>query len=291
MKLEAPANEFKKKCEPTLTEISNLRNSTVVPLLFHHQASISPAIVTNVYDHLLQLKKQRLLERDVDVILFCRGGDLDGAYHIGKMLQGMAKKALRFIVPRYAKSAATLLTCAGDEICLEESSELGPISPQVEISEGRYVSVESIQDSLYLLLNAFTSPAITAPVTSTFVPESVARVLFDKIPLLELGDLDRLNAHAKNLASELLTARMMRDNAEKANEIAKALVRGSKSHAKVITIDEMEHLGVKVSRLPPDQWERIWDLHKAWEELAILKIEEGASLVGFKVGNGIIFIA
>lgn len=291
VKLEAQANEFKEKSEPILTEISNLRNATIIPLLFHTQVGISPQIVTMIFDQLLTLKKQDLLEGNVDVILFCRGGDLDDAYHIGKMLQSVVKEKLRFIVPRYAKSAATLLTCAGDEACLEDSSELGPISPQVEVSEGRYVSVESVRDSLHLLLDALAPPAITAPITSRVVPENVARVLFSKIPLLELGDLDRLNDHAENLVFELLTARMMKNEREKAKKIASTLVRGFKSHAKVLTIDELERLGVKVSRLPPEQWERVWDLHKAWEEIATIKIEEGAPIVDFKVGNGIIFIA
>jgi len=69
------------------------------------------------------------------VVLHTSGGDPDAAYHLGIRLQDFAKERLVFIVPRYAKSAGTLLACAGDEIYLTPISELGPVDPQIHIEE------------------------------------------------------------------------------------------------------------------------------------------------------------
>ncbi len=42
-------------------------------------------------------------------------------------------KHIRIIVPHAAKSAATMISLAADEILMSDTSELGPIDPQVPI--------------------------------------------------------------------------------------------------------------------------------------------------------------
>ena len=44
---------------------------------------------------------------------------------MGSMLQDFAEEKLTVIVPRFAKSAATLMACAGDEIGMGPASEHG----------------------------------------------------------------------------------------------------------------------------------------------------------------------
>ena len=43
---------------------------------------------------------------------------------------------LRVIVPDYAKSAGTLIALGADRIVMGETSELGPIDPQITLSDG-----------------------------------------------------------------------------------------------------------------------------------------------------------
>jgi ClpP class serine protease len=54
----------------------------------------------------------------LDVILESSGGSIDAAYNIALLLRRYAKDELNIIIPRWAKSAATVIACAGDKIFL-----------------------------------------------------------------------------------------------------------------------------------------------------------------------------
>jgi ClpP class serine protease len=70
---------------------------------------------------------------DVDLILHTGGGDIDVTEKLANMLWAKigAVGTLRVIVPDFAKSAGTLLALAADTIIMSDSSELGPIDPQL----------------------------------------------------------------------------------------------------------------------------------------------------------------
>lgn len=68
---------------------------------------------------------------NLDVIVDSFGGDADAAYHIAKLLDSQFTGTITYIVPRFAKSAATLLICGGNRIIMSETSELGPLDPQI----------------------------------------------------------------------------------------------------------------------------------------------------------------
>jgi len=69
---------------------------------------------------------------DLDLLLQSPGGDIDVAEKIMYMCTRKAK-SFRVIVPESAKSAATLIALAADEIVMGYTSELGPIDPQITI--------------------------------------------------------------------------------------------------------------------------------------------------------------
>lgn len=62
---------------------------------------------------------------EIDLWLESPGGDVHVAYKLALMLRAAASK-IRIIVPDYAKSAATLLALAGDEIYMAPGAELCP---------------------------------------------------------------------------------------------------------------------------------------------------------------------
>jgi hypothetical protein len=66
------------------------------------------------------------------MVLHSSGGNVGPAYLIGKLLIEYSKGKLEIVVPRLAKSAATLLCCAANHIHMGSLSELGPIDPQFE---------------------------------------------------------------------------------------------------------------------------------------------------------------
>jgi Serine dehydrogenase proteinase len=71
---------------------------------------------------------------DLDLLLNSLGGDIDAAEKLVIMCRAHCK-GFRVIVPESAKSAATMMACAGDSIVMGYASELGPIDPQVSIPD------------------------------------------------------------------------------------------------------------------------------------------------------------
>ena len=65
------------------------------------------------------------------MILVSNGGEPGSAYLIGKLCRESCNGKFLVVVPRYAKSAATLLATAANEIHMGSLSELGPIDPQI----------------------------------------------------------------------------------------------------------------------------------------------------------------
>jgi len=66
----------------------------------------------------------------IDVWLESPGGDAHIAFKLALMLRSAAA-SVRVVVPDYAKSAATLLALAGDEIYMAPGAELGPLDAQM----------------------------------------------------------------------------------------------------------------------------------------------------------------
>jgi hypothetical protein len=272
-------NEFKQKAEPLLANLSELRKSTIFPLLFHLQASIAPWCVSKVYDAIRKLNEKEL--ENVDVIIFSGGGNADAAYHIGRMLHRSVKGNLTFIVPRLATSAATLLTFSGNRILMCSASELGPIDPQIEILPGRYVSARSLRETVELIIDKIIS--------KERIPKSTVEAFLERLPLLEVVDYERLLDHIEMLVIDLLKLRMINDE-QVAKNIADAFIRKFKYHGKSITIDECIELGLKVDELSGEELSLIWEFNKQWEELAIIRAKQGSEIVVMEVGKGLAFI-
>lgn len=71
---------------------------------------------------------------EIDIWLDSPGGDAHSAYKLALMLRAAASK-VRVVVPDFAKSAATLLAIAADEIYLAPGADLGPLDGQM-VDEG-----------------------------------------------------------------------------------------------------------------------------------------------------------
>src|SRR5579864_4048267 len=65
------------------------------------------------------------------LLIHSGGGKIEPAYLISKCCKSYSGKGFVVSVPRFAKSAATLLALGADEIHMGVVSELGPIDPQV----------------------------------------------------------------------------------------------------------------------------------------------------------------
>lgn len=78
---------------------------------------------------------QDIKDDKVDVLIHSPGGIAEAAQSVVDILRSKFK-SVRFIVPNIAKSAATMLVLSGDEILMNNASELGPIDPQFSMRKG-----------------------------------------------------------------------------------------------------------------------------------------------------------
>jgi len=109
---------------------------------------ISQYDISNNYNLLILYDELTMLKTDADyiysaatsfkerkpilLVLYSGGGDIGSAYLIGQLCREYSKDKFVVTIPRRAKSSATLLCCAADEIHMGSLSELGPIDPQIE---------------------------------------------------------------------------------------------------------------------------------------------------------------
>ena len=282
--LPRPLQKFKDGAEKILSELERLRGNLVFPLLYSWNRLIAKPDVDKIYDCLLQMGPQPKL----DVIIFSRGGDPDQAYVIGNLLQSFASEKLTAIVPRFAKSAATLIVCAADEVAMGPASELGPIDLIIErvIDGERYdISVISIMELMSMIKSGWFGDMAL----------KVVELIDKRLPLLELGDYGRLTEHTKQLAEKLLARRMWKENVEHAKRVAEELCKTYKAHGAAIVSSDLEGK-LKMAELGEEVWKLLWDLHKLWIDNVIEyenSFPERAKYepVDFKLGKGLVFCA
>jgi len=158
------------------------------------------------------------------LIIVSGGGEPASAYLIGKLCQEFCNGSLTVVVPRYAKSAATLLACAANEIHMGSLSELGPIDPQIEgmPTLGLKNSIEHIAE---LVSN---NPGSS---------EMFARYLQRTVEPIQIGYYERVAESAMQYAEKLLDKNKSK-LASTPKEIARRLVYGYKDHGFVIDKEE-----------------------------------------------------
>jgi len=256
MPLDFSQAYFQGELEKKVRNFEKIRKTTV--LLFN--ADMEPPAV----DWICNMVRKRKIKGGVDFFIESAGGDLDSAYHIGKLLQESVKGKLTFIVPRYAKSAATLLCCAGDEIIMTRKAELGPLDPQIRLKGERF-SALAVKAALGLINQNYTDKKTSlANKLATLLPS----------PLM-LGELDRSLEISKSYLNKLLMGRMFRNgnNKKKVNDISEKLAKKYTHHLYVINHEEAKNeLKLKV-RLPSlKENDYIYEIHNLQAKINEIRV-------------------
>ena len=96
-------------------------------LIIHDHTTMVRDDADNIYSAATKFQENKPLL----LILHSSGGDIGSAYLIGKLCREYTSEKFVAVIPRKAKSAATLICCGADEIHMGSLSELGPIDPQI----------------------------------------------------------------------------------------------------------------------------------------------------------------
>lgn len=175
------------------------------------------------------------------MILYSNGGSISSGYLIGKLCREYTGSTFTISIPRHAKSAATLLCCAADEIHMGSLSELGPIDPQI--------------NDLPALGLKYSIEHIAKLVKET--PESAemfAKYLHYSLKPIDIGYYERVAESALQYAQKLLETHS--DKLPRiAEQIAYDLVYTYKDHSFVIDkSDAISLFGDKIVKHNTDEY-------------------------------------
>ena len=205
-------------------------------------------------------EKTRLPKDGIAVLLDSPGGSARVAYGLARLFRS---KCRRFVVvlPRYAKSAATILALAADTIIVGERGELGPLDAQLmDPDREEYAStldevqalqrlharaLDAVDETMNVLVMRSGKKVETLlPIALRFVSDMM-RPLLDKIDTVHYTQMSRVLKVAEEYAIRLLIPRYPKEQAEK---IARHLVEGYPEHDFIIDAEEAMSIGLNVER-------------------------------------------
>lgn len=167
-------------------------------------------------------------QKDVLLLILSRGGSIEPAYQISKLCKHFSANKFVVTVPRYAKSAATLIALGADEIHMGLLGQLGPIDPQLGGLPALGVSQA---------IRGIGKIAQDIPGSS----EMLASYLKQVLTIEQVGYCDRIAESAVQYAQRLLATKpFMKEN--RIQSIASKFVHEYKDHGFVI--DQSEALTV-----------------------------------------------
>jgi len=212
--------------------------------------------------------------KPVTLLVDSPGGYTRSAYQIASMLRRHCG-SFTAVVPRYAKSAATLLCLGASRILMSPNAELGPLDPQL-VDRDSENQRSALDETLPLeRLNAFALEVMdrtmihlinrTGKRLENLLPKVMSFAVDLTKPLLEKMDPIRYTAASRALKiSEEYAVRLLRphfprrEQSDKAAEIANHLTHRYPEHGFPIEYPEAHALGLHVELLS-DKMSRPFD--------------------------------
>lgn len=194
----------------------------------------------------------------IDLLLHTHGGEIDAAEKLITMVHNVAGKArLRVIVPDCAKSAGALMTLGTNTIVMSDSSELGPIDPQVA---WRDASGNVLPHSVNTYLEAYE---LHKKALEEDPSDPLARMMLEKLEPATIELFKNLHMRALKLAEQLLARRMLTDGSWSA--VAPELLNTKRwyAHGQVISGAAAKGIGLDIELVDADSdlWREIWQLY------------------------------
>jgi ATP-dependent protease ClpP protease subunit len=198
---------------------------------------------------------------DLDLLLHTPGGDIDAAEKLILTIRNTVGTAtLRIVVPDFAKSAGTMMAVGADRIVMSDTSELGPIDPQVALQDGKG---NRIWHSVQHYLDAYQAASDALKVNPSDVP---AQIMLGKLDPATIKKFESLRDRARRIAEDQLKLGMFRNGGNN-TKTASELINTKKwlSHGQMISWQDAKDpsLELVVDYLAPrsDEWQQIWHLY------------------------------
>lgn len=199
--------------------------------------------------------------KPIDLMLHTSGGDMDAAEKMVAMIHATAgTAAFRVIVPDFAKSAGTLMALGANSIVMSDTSELGPIDPQVVIDDKRGTTTSTAVQACLDSFEHFSAAFNKDP------SDAAAKLMLDKFDPTRLHHYIAAKERARTLAEKFLQLRMFPlGSGGNYTAIASRLMdtKAYRSHSQMIDVLEAKRLKLRIEQVPTDDptWQMIWQLY------------------------------
>lgn len=240
-----------------IKQIIAKRNRELICYVGGMETEISRNDVVFFVDLLHNVPRQSPL----DFLLHTKGGDMDAAEKLISMVREVVGTSeLTVIVPDFAKSSGTMMALGADRIMMSDSSELGPIDPQIILDDGEG---KRIVTSLHSYLSAYEEHEKAFRQNPD---DPVARLMLQKFDPAKIHQLRLMKDRARQIAEKQLREGMFRPpRLGNTTGIPLELMNVGRysSHGQMIGYREAKGLGLDIDyRLPGDElWELYWQLY------------------------------
>lgn len=209
-----------------------------VLFLYDNEESISDFHSNRIYQAAKDIKNKK----NILMLVESGGGQIEPAYLISKTCKRLSKTKFNVVIPRKAKSAATLISLGANELHMGLLSELGPIDPQF----GGFPAL-----GLSNAMEKIAEMSEKHPKAS----DMFAKYLTDNINIQHLGLFERINESATQYASRLLKGKDFPEGTT-AEYLADHFTNHYKDHGFVIDADEAKSLlGKKIIKEETKEYE------------------------------------
>lgn len=251
-------NNADRQTFPTLNALKTMQLSESHKTLLFGSSHLQMDVLPQLYEALNDIGHCDNL--DV-IIVYCRGGEVNVARRIGLLLREFASH-VRFIVPYYCQSAATILSLCANEIIAGPMAIFSPIDPQLHGAENgssgpMSLSAQEIKTFATMAQDWFALPGLDAQTKSL-------ELLSNNIFPPTMASFYRSCEEIKLIATEMLDFQLPHETPEARQKIVEKLLFGYHSHEYAISGDDLNKLGLNVKRNKEvEEW--AWSITQAWQ--------------------------
>jgi len=198
--------------------------------------------------------------RHLDLLLHTPGGDIDAAEKLISMVHAAVDPGnLSIIVPDFAKSAGTVMALGANKIIMSDTSELGPIDPQIRLNDGRG---NLIQHSVLHYLDAYKTHSESLQQNPNDV---AAQIMFGKLDPATVKLFEAARDRARTIAEKQLNQWMLQKKPGLYTKIVAELMNVKRwpTHGQMIGWQDARELELEVEYLDPrkEPWLSYWRLY------------------------------
>lgn len=265
-----------------VNQIEEITRRTLISYItnFGHPAGSMAPEDDKVLETLLRSISIDKFDGKLDLMISSPGGLVEAADRVWQTLRTYCK-SLRVIIPKTAMSAATLLAFGADSLLMSESSELGPVDPQLVIGTPPKMQAAAI------VVSAFENLLAELEITDPRSPKVAGLVnQLSKIDPLVVQSARNATKFSEELACKMLKNGLLRGSDEsKITEIANKFIKHGVdlSHGTSIRYPLLVEWGidpVEIIPLDSELWALLWELFMRCDRSVSQQVNAGKYFVG-----------